>query len=90
MEDVRAVVNDYGVALCVNPMTDTKALVDLLRELGGVRLRPHAPTRILIEYGDGLTREIAKVVLRRRGVLFEETESAGVEAARRDPSLRSG
>lgn len=89
MEDIRA-VNDCGVVLCVNPMTDTEALADLLHELGGFRVRPHAPTSIPIEYGNGLTRHIAKAVLKRRGVLFEETKSTEAGAPRRDPSLRSG
>lgn len=77
MEDIKAIVNGWGVLLHINPMTEVKALADLIRELGGVRVRPHASTRVPIEYGNGLTRSIAKAVLRRREVLFEETESAG-------------
>lgn len=72
MEDIRAVVNDYGVALYINFATDKAALDALLKALGGARDLPTAD-RIQISYGSGLTNELAKAVLKRCGVPFQET-----------------
>lgn len=72
MEEIKAVVNDYGVLLDVNPLTDSAVLDALLRELGGVRPPKHAPCRIPIHFGNGLTKEIAKTVLKRCDVEFKE------------------
>jgi len=72
MDDIKAVVNNYGVVLYVNFATDRDALADLLRELGGVR-RLTAPDRVQLDYGNGLTKDSARTVLKRRGVPFSET-----------------
>ena len=71
MDDIEAVVNDHGVVLYINPATDRAALDALLAELGGVRGRP-SPYRVPIDYGNGLTKELARAILTRRGVPFRE------------------
>ncbi|MHB8541869.1 MAG: hypothetical protein ACYDCD_13170 [Candidatus Acidiferrales bacterium] len=72
MKDVKAVVNDHGVVLYVTPLTDSVALALLLEQLGGDRSGPHAAWQIPIYFGNGLTKELARTVLKRRGVQFEE------------------
>jgi hypothetical protein len=72
MDDISAVVNNYGVVLYVNFATDRDALSDLLEELGGVRVLP-ARDRMRLDYGNGLTEDSARAVLKRRGVPFDET-----------------
>jgi hypothetical protein len=72
MDDIRAVVNDFGVVLHVNFATDKNTRDDLLAELGGVHCLP-MPDRIPIRYGNGLTKDLARTILKRRGVPFDET-----------------
>jgi hypothetical protein len=72
MENIGAVLNNYGVVLYVNVATDKKALDDLLAELGGVRGLP-SEDRVPIHYGNGLTKDLARTILKRRGEPFVET-----------------
>lgn len=72
MEDIKAVVNNYGVVLYINFATDRDALADLLQELGGLRGLP-APDRVQLDYGNGLTVNSAQTILKRRAVPFGDT-----------------
>ncbi|MGA7855746.1 MAG: hypothetical protein WCA15_20670 [Candidatus Acidiferrales bacterium] len=72
MDDIKAVVNNYGVVFYVNFATDRDALADLLGELGGVRSLT-TPDRAQLDYGNGLTKDSARRILKRRGVPFSET-----------------
>ena len=73
MDDIRAVLNDHGLVVYRNVATEEDALADLLTELGGVPGLP-APDRILRHFGNGLTKDRARTILKRRRVPFDESQ----------------
>ncbi len=75
MEDIKAVVNDYGVGLHIGIATDKEALGGPLMELGGIRDRP-TPSLLRISYKDELAKERQTPSSSAAAYPFEKPENA--------------